>query len=111
MYVYRSEESQTLVVDDSLLIVTPLVGFCNCSMFCCALLCVHSSFAIILMGKRELVALLFSLVSLDCCVALPHSAMGLFAVCDCGISYSYCYYFCNHMLKVCDCGVTYSYCY
>ena len=27
-------------------------------MFCCALLCVHSSFAIILMGKRELVALL-----------------------------------------------------
>ena len=27
-------------------------------MFCCALLYVHSSFAIILMGKRELVALL-----------------------------------------------------
>ena len=27
-------------------------------MFCCALLCVPSSFAIILMGKRELVALL-----------------------------------------------------
>ena len=27
-------------------------------MFCCALRCVHSSFAIILMGKRELVALL-----------------------------------------------------
>ena len=26
--------------------------------FCCALLCVHYSFAIILMGKRELVALL-----------------------------------------------------
>ena len=34
------------------------MGFGNCSMFCCALLCVHSSFAIILMGKRELVALL-----------------------------------------------------
>ena len=32
--------------------------FCNCSMVCCALLCVQSSFAIILMGKRELVALL-----------------------------------------------------
>ena len=29
------------------------MGFCDCSMFCCALLCVHSSFAIILMGKRE----------------------------------------------------------
>ena len=46
------------VVVDSLLIVTAIVGFCNCSMFCCALLCVHSSFAIISMGKRELVALL-----------------------------------------------------
>ena len=31
---------------------------CNCSMFCCTLLYVHSSTAIILMGKRELVALL-----------------------------------------------------
>ena len=40
------------------LIVTSIVGFCNCSMFCCALLYVHSIFAIILMGKRELVALL-----------------------------------------------------
>ena len=46
------------VVVDLLLIVTPIVGFCNCSMFCCRLLYVHSSFAIILMGKRELVALL-----------------------------------------------------
>ena len=44
---------------DSLLIVTPIVGLCNCSMFCCALLCVHFSFAIISMGMRELVALLF----------------------------------------------------
>ena len=34
------------VVVDSLLIVTPIVGFCNYSMFCCALLYVHSSFAI-----------------------------------------------------------------
>ena len=38
--------------------VDPTVGFCNCSMFCCALLYVHSSFAIISMGKRELAALL-----------------------------------------------------
>ena len=45
------------VVVDSLLIVTPIVGFCNCYRFCCALLCIHSSFAIISMGKRELVAL------------------------------------------------------
>ena len=32
------------------------MGVCNCSMFCCTLLYVHSSIAIILMGKRELVA-------------------------------------------------------
>ena len=31
---------------------------CNCSMFCCTFLYVHSSIAIILMGKRELIALL-----------------------------------------------------
>ena len=46
------------VVVDSLLIITPIVGFCNCSMFCCELLFVHSSFTIILLGKNELVALL-----------------------------------------------------
>ena len=33
------------------------MGVCNCSVFCCTLLYVHSSIAIILMGKRELVAL------------------------------------------------------
>ena len=33
-------------------------GACNCHMFCCSLLYAHSSFAIILMGKRELGALL-----------------------------------------------------
>ena len=52
---------------DLLLIVTSIVGFCNCSIFCCALLYVRSSFAIILMGKRELVALL-SLSS--CCLVI-----------------------------------------
>ena len=34
------------------------MGVCNCSMFCCMLLYVHSSIAIILMGKRELIATL-----------------------------------------------------
>ena len=42
----------------SCLFLAPNMGFYNCSMFCCALLCVNSSFAIISMGKRELVALL-----------------------------------------------------
>ena len=32
------------------------MGVCNCSMFCCPLLYVPSSFAIILMGNLELVA-------------------------------------------------------
>ena len=56
-------------------------------MFCCALLCVHSSFAIISMGKRELVALLcfVFLVSRECCVVLPLDATGLSAVCDCAM--------------------------
>ena len=70
-----------------MLIVTPIVGFCNCSMFCCMLLYVHSSFAINLMGKRAGCFTLFVfLVSSDCCVALPYDATGLSAVCDCGIS-------------------------
>ena len=34
------------------------MGVCNCSMFCYTFLYVHSSIAIILMGKRELIALL-----------------------------------------------------
>ena len=34
------------------------MGVGNCSLFCCMLLYVHSSIAIILMGKRELIALL-----------------------------------------------------
>ena len=41
------------------------------------------------MGKREPVAtnaLFVFLVSCDCCVALPHDATDLSAVCDCGIS-------------------------
>ena len=34
------------------------MGFCNCSMFRCTFLYVPSSFAIILMGRREPVTLL-----------------------------------------------------
>ena len=48
-----------LILGAALLFInTPNVGVCNCSMFCCTLLYFPSSFAIILMGKRELVALL-----------------------------------------------------
>ena len=61
---------------------------CSWSMFCCALLCVHSSFAIISMGggRAGCFALFVSLVSRDCCVVLPHDAKSLFTLCDSGIS-------------------------
>ena len=65
-------------------------------MFCCTLLFVHSSIAIILMGKRELVALLdlssWCLMIVEWLFLmvpwgyLQFVAMGLSAVCDCGIS-------------------------
>ena len=74
---------------DSLLVVAPILGFLNRSMFYCALLCVHSSYATILMEREERAgcfALFVFLVSRNCCVALPHGATGLSAFCDCGIS-------------------------
>ena len=43
------------------------MGVCNCSMFCYTLLYVHSSIAIILTGKRELIDLL-NLIS--CCLVM-----------------------------------------
>ena len=46
------------MVVNLLLNVAPIVGFYVCSMFCCVLLCVLSSFSIILMVNRELVTLL-----------------------------------------------------
>ena len=57
-------------------------------MFCCTLLYVHSSIAIILMGKRELVVLLnlstWCLVMVEgLFLAVPQ---GCLRVCDCGIS-------------------------
>ena len=60
-------------------------------MFCCTLLYVPSSFAAILMGKRELVALLnlsswCLMIVVWLFLAVPQ---GFSAVCDCGISKSY----------------------
>ena len=59
-------------------------------MFCCTLLYVHSSFIFQSshLDWEERVgcfALFVFLVSRDCCVALPRGAMGLSAVCACGI--------------------------
>ena len=73
------------------------------------LLCVtyvHSSFAIILMGKRELVALLVHKLSSWCLViAVWHFLAVLSAVCDCGSSFPYSLTIlfsklkCNEMIK------------
>ena len=62
---------------DCLFIVTPIVGVCNCSMFCNHL-----------DGEERFgyFAWFVFLVTLHGCVALPRGAMGLSAVCDCGIS-------------------------
>ena len=64
------------------------MGVCNCSMFCCALLCVHSGNAIVLVGGGE--SWLLCLVCLPgVCggwAALPRGATGLSAVCGCGVS-------------------------
>ena len=49
------------VVVDFLFIVTPIVGVCGCSIFCCMLLYVRSSVAVVLvcvLGGGGLVALL-----------------------------------------------------
>ena len=56
--LYQREKDMYGLVVDFLFIVTSIVGVCNCYMLCCTLLYVHSSIAIILLGKRELVALL-----------------------------------------------------
>ena len=52
------------------------MGFCNCSKFCCTLLCN------LLDGEKRAgcFALFVLLVSRDCCVALPQDAMGMSAV-------------------------------
>ena len=67
------------------------LGVLCLSLFWYAILCVHSSFAIILKRKRQLVA--FILLSYRCIVTvnvlwlfLPHGALGWPAVRDCGIS-------------------------
>ena len=64
----------------------PFVGVLYLSLFCYALLCVLSSFAIIFEGKKELIA--FLLLSYGCLFTVT-------VLCDCGISRSYSLTFCN----------------
>ena len=68
----------------------PLFAVALClSLFCNVLLCVHSSFAIILKRKKSWLLAIFVLKMYcyyKCYVALPLGAAGWSAVCDCGIS-------------------------
>ena len=54
------------VAVDFLSVVTPIVGFCNSSMFCCVLCCVHCSFCNHIHGEERVgcFALYVILVSL-----------------------------------------------
>ena len=73
------------------------------SLFCYALFCVHSSFAIILNRKRKTCP--FTIIILQmycyykCSVELPHGAMGWSAVCWSAVCV-----FPDHTL--CDCGIS-----
>ena len=68
--------------------LTLSVGVLCCSLFWYALLYVLSSFAFILIRKRELVTLI--LFSFGCLVTVDvlwlFGAMGWSTVCDCGVS-------------------------
>ena len=57
-YLNRAKQSNIPIHNDYARNLVHMVGVCNCSMFCCTLIYVHSSIAIILMGKRKLIALL-----------------------------------------------------
>ena len=60
------------------------------ALFCYALLCVHSNFALILKRKKKLIALLLFVLQMYCyykfSLDLPNGAVGWRAVCDCGIT-------------------------
>ena len=88
------------------LLLLQLWGLLRCFLFCYAILCVLSSFAIILTGKRidGCFTLIVFLVFCDCycSVALPRGAVGWSSVCDCCISWSYSFiYFFENKSKMC----------
>ena len=64
------------------------MGVCNCSIFCCRLLYVRSSFFnhFDWNERAGCFAVFVFLVSHDCCVALTRGAMGLSAVRGCVFS-------------------------
>ena len=86
--VVESLQGGSIVVELLFMHLPSFVGVLCWSLFCYSLLCVLSSFAITLMRKRELVAVIAFWISCYCksFMALPRGAEGWSAVCDCGIS-------------------------
>ena len=70
-------------------------GLCACSLFCTVVLSVLSSFAIISLKKRELVALLCALTVVWLLVLCVSSSQCHGLVCECDISWSYSLAFCK----------------
>ena len=63
------------------------MGFCNCYVLLCVTLCPILFCSHLDREERTCCFALFVfLVSRDSCMALPHGATGLSAVCDCGNS-------------------------
>ena len=83
--VVRSKAVVLLLLIGCFVCFPLVVGILCLSLFCCALLCVLSSFAIILAVCFAFIVLGMSCYC-KCSVTLPHSAMGWSALCDCGIS-------------------------
>ena len=84
---------------------------CVCSLFCYTVLSINSSFALIPLGNRELIAfiLIVFLLSCDCkcSVSLPHGVVGLSAVCDCGIFWTLSFKSCAQHRRLPDLYLTY----
>ena len=73
-----------------LFIVTPIVGVCNCSMFCCTSLYVHSVLQLSWWGRESWLLCLICLPGVSWWLSGSSSRChGVSAVCDCGISWSY----------------------
>ena len=88
----RSKAVVLLLLIHCLMHLPLFVGVLCLSLFCYALLCVHSSFVIILKRKKKASCFAGIVLQVYCCymykcsVAIPHIELGWSAVCHCGIS-------------------------
>ena len=67
-----------------------------------AVLGINSSFAIIPLGKRELVAVYLQSCYCKCSVSLPHGVVCWSAVCDCGVFWTLTFKNCAQHCRLLD---------